>query len=400
MRLESDPKADQQSTMDGPEKNETVRALDVGWHTKSVGKQTSLQRRPAVPLQAQAGNAKSTKPSRREIELIGERLKARQSHLAFFLDTARSDVNNIRIYFTWVNGVYTRCYGHYDLVIKQANAEAQTEQAWLDFVSGVAIGSAVGLIAEALIAGRTVSFLSEKALETISEVGAEFVEGGIGTFAKFQVPTATTLGDIAPALKQVQALQRLDELNTVVLSMAVPGTYVYSAPIVMTEKLSADLRVAEAGGKRQFTDAQVSDYSARLKKIDTATVNLDESVKKAEAAFDVLRLRYSSKQAPSDQRTEQDVWIPWIAKQSGEGTRNVLITPVLSRTVLANHLVDIGLAARGTRGGRLNADISKSYQAKRNNMTIWLEPHMQLIEGARAEQAGLPAFWNDVFLGT
>jgi hypothetical protein len=43
------------------------------------------------------------------------------------------------------------------------------------------------------------------------------------------------------------------------------------------------------------------------------------------ARFDALRTAYNGKQPPSDMRCEQDIWIPWIAQQSGEAIRNVFV---------------------------------------------------------------------------
>jgi hypothetical protein len=125
--------------------------------------------------------------------------------------------------FKWVNSVYRRCYDHYQRVINQAAAEAQTEQAWLDYASGAAIGITVGLIGEAIIAGRA----AEKALEGIAEVSGEFIEGGISANVKFDVPVPKIAPELSPALRQVQSLQKLDDLSAAVLPMAT-GSQVYT----------------------------------------------------------------------------------------------------------------------------------------------------------------------------
>lgn len=138
----------------------------------------------------------------------------------------------------------------------------------------------------------------------------------------------------------------------------------------------------------------------KLMKIELITFSSqsDRQVAAAATTFNELRTRYSSQQPPQDQRCEQDVWIPWIAQQSGEGTRNIFVTHVLNRTVLANHLVDIGLAARGTVGGRLNSDISDSRMSKPGDIMSTREPHQQLIVGARSEAGLLPMYWARMFL--
>ncbi|MBB5166961.1 hypothetical protein [Mycobacterium sp. AZCC_0083] len=348
----------------------------------------TVQRAPTKPLV----------PSVNDIEILGTKLKTRQLNVSVFTRNATQDINALREYFKWVNAVYRRCYDHYDLVIKQAAAEAQTEQAWLDYASGAAIGIAVGLAAEGVIAAAAKAGLAaEKSLEAIGEVAGEFIEGGISANVKFDVPVPKIAPELSPALRQVQTLQKLDDLSAAVLPMAT-GSQVYTDAIVGTERISADLRVGEAGGKRRMTDSAIQQEHVKLMRFELASFQSDREVDAVAARFDALRTAYNGKQPPSDMRCEQDIWIPWIAQQSGEAIRNVFITPVLSRPVLANHLVDIGLAARGGAGGRLNADISKSRRTKPEEITSTLEPHQQLIVGARAENPALPQVWRAIFL--
>jgi hypothetical protein len=344
---------------------------------------STVQRAPTKPLV----------PSVNDIEILGTRLKTRQLNLSAFTKNATQDINSLREYFKWVNSIYRRCYDHYQLVINQAAAEAQTEQAWLDYASRAAIGITVGLVGEAIIAGRA----AEKALEGIAEVSGEFIEGGISANVKFDVPVPKIAPELSPALRQVQSLQKLDDLSAAVLPMA-KGSQVYTDAIVGTERISADLRVGEAGGKRRMTDSEIQQEHLKLMRFELASFQSDREVDAVAARFDALRAAYGGKQPPADMRCEQDIWIPWIAQQSGEAIRNVFVTPVLSRPVLANHLVDIGLAARGGAGGRLNADISKSRRTKPDDIMSTLEPHQQLIVGARAENPALPQVWRAIFL--
>lgn len=363
---------------------ETQRLLHTpDQKTSAPIQRSTVQRAPTKPLV----------PTLNDIEILGMKLKTRQINLSAFTKNATQDINSLREYYKWLNSVYRRCYDHYELVVKQAAAEAQTEQAWLDYASGVAIGVTVGLIGEAIIAGRA----AEKALEGIAEVAGEFVEGGISANVKFDVPVPKIAPELSPALRQVQSLQKLDDLSAAVLPMAT-GSQVYADAIVDTERISADIRVGEAGGKRRMTDSDIQQRHLKLMRFELASMRSDQEVDAAAARFDALRKAYVGKQPPTDMRTEQDIWIPWIAQQSGEPIRNVFVTPVLSRPVLANHLVDIGLAGRDGAGGRLNADITKSRMTKPGEVLSTLQPHQQLIIGARAENSGLPEFWRGVFL--
>jgi hypothetical protein len=360
--------------------------------TNAVPASADVQRAPAGTGGAPSpASAAASAAARNEIELLGARLKINQINLTSFLRDANADITNIRAYFKWLNDVYARCYQHYALVIAQAGAEAQTEHAWLDFASGVAIGATVGLISEAAIAGRA----AEKALESVTEVAAEFAEGGLGSFANFDVPKPALSAD-APALNRSPRWRSW--MNSMQPCFPRLSASLYLDPIVQSERLTAELRVAEAGGARRMSDADVQEMRLKLMRFEVSSSQSDRVVTTAVAAFDALRRRYKGQQPPSDQRTEHDIWIPWISQQSGAPQLNVFITPVLSRTVLANHLVDIGLAGRGAVGGRLNADISQSRRTKPDNIMTTKEPHQQLILGARAEAPAIPPFWAKLLL--
>jgi hypothetical protein len=228
---------------------EAQRLLHANLEKPSARVQRStVQRAPTKPLV----------PSLNDIEILGMKLKTRQINLSAFTKNATQDINSLREYYKWLNSVYRRCYDHYELVVKQAAAEAQTEQAWLDYASGVAIGITVGLGAEILIAKAAKAGLAaEKSLEAVGEVAGEFVEGGISANLKFDVPVPKIASELSPALRQVQSLQMLDDLSAAVLPMAT-GAQVYTDAIVDAECISAEIRVSEAGGKRRMapeTDA-------------------------------------------------------------------------------------------------------------------------------------------------
>lgn len=345
-------------------------------------------------------------PSNGEVQAITQRLGARQAELAGLLEAAKLDIGNVRNYFKLVNGVYDRSYGHYQLVLNQANAAADSQQVWVDLVVGVATGLAVGALFEATLAAKA----AQLSVELLSEAAAEAVEGvvGLGTKATgiTEIPKAQVSDELNPAWKQVAALQKLDELNQAVVQLAIPGTYLYSSPLMLGERLSGEIRVAEAGGTRNMTDAEVRAAFDKLKTFDQQSAQNQVSVKAAKEKFDCLRQSYSSKQQPPDLGVEQDIWIPWIAKQDPIG--NVFFGSILSNKVIANHLVDIQLAARGAPGGRLNADISGSRvrdtyadpitgEPKSASPTMET-PSTQLRDGASNELPMVKLHWREIFL--
>jgi hypothetical protein len=365
---------------------------------------------PGVPSFQQINKPPATNadlkdlPPRNEIELIGVRLKTRQTDFASFLKDAKGDVDNIKAYFKWVTDVYDRSYSHYDLLLKQANEQADSQQAVVDFIFGVALGVAVGALSEVTLG----AWAADTAFELLAEVAAEGAEGGLGLGAaaagiKPEIAKAKVSDDLNPAFKKIQALQQLDGLNSAVLTMAIPGPLVYADPIVQTERLSAELRVAEAKGERKMSDLDIRQAYLKLMQVDLRSLQLENAIKVQQGKFDALRAAYMGKQAPTDVRTEQDIWIPWIAKQETEGAWLGLFDSILEKRIITNHFVDIGLAAYGSPGGRLNADAGASNSAITPMDAPVGVPHLvpgplQLKKGAIAAQSGVTEFWKDVFL--
>ncbi len=361
---------------------------------------------PGVPSFQQANKTPTTGaavkdlPPRNDIELMGMRSKARQIDSTTFITAVQTDIKNIREYFKWVNSVYERSYEHYDLVLKQANAQAETQQVVVDLLFGVALGVAVGALSEVTLGAMA----ANTAYELLAEVAAEGVEGGLGlgagvTGIKPEIAKAKASDELNPALKKIQALTQLDDLNSAALQMAVTNTFVYTNPIVQAERLSAELRVAEAGGERRLSDDDIRQGYLKLMRFDLQGLRMENTIKETQVKFDALRAAYMGKQAPTDLRTEQDIWIPWLAQQNPVGSWGGLFASIVENKIIANHLVDIGLAARGARGGRLNADISDhDYEKDYDEGKVDASPGNQIVSGAKAEAPNIPAFWSDVFL--
>jgi hypothetical protein len=333
---------------------------------------------------------------RNEIELIGMRLKSRQIDLLSFLTEAKTDIENIRKYFEWVNGVYTRCYDHYKLVLDQVKAELETAQKWFDFIFGLVVGVSIGLMSEALFVAEGAALF----LELVVEVGAEITEGLIGLI-KPDIPKPKLLNSLAPEFKQVQSLQILDRLNTVVLKMAIPGTFTYTDPIVQCERLSAELRIIETHKKnaaRRIPDADIRTMYLKLMLFDLRTKMAETEIDKSKKEFDLLRVLYTGKAAPSDQRCEQDIWIPWIAHQD----INTFFAPVIFNEQIRHHLVDIGLVGWEGKGGRLNIKVgdlrSSLFEPSAGELIEKQDIVNDMHNASVAEAALLPNYWQDVFL--
>jgi len=363
--------------------------------------------RPVAPTSAQTTSLqRQTRPGTKpelpvpmeSVEAVRAALTARQAGLNDFLTVAKQDVANIRSHFSFVNGVYRRCFDHHALVVAQANAQAQSKQAWVDFAFGVGVGVGVGLMSEVLIAGK----LAEAAYETVAEVGAEMVEGGVSRFVKPEVPKAELVPDLAPELKQITSLQKLDELNGILVGVAVPGTYVYTEPLVQSERILAELRLTAAGVSAQdrtLTDTEVRERFAKLAKFEMASSRLDLQLAATRAAFDKLREAYFARPALTDELVEQDIWIPWIAAQDVD----TFFAPTPFNKLIRQHLRDISMYSRLGAGGLphydslLGAEVWPSNPATDEERAV-VGSYQRQKARASAESARLPAFWNKVFL--
>ena len=107
-----------------------------------------------------------------------------------------------------------------------------------------------------------------------------------------------------------------------------------------------------------------------------------------ELKFDALRAAYMGKQAPTDQRCEQDIWIPWIAKQN-PGEEGFWSTGPVRDDHPAQPLRRHRSGDAGARGGRLNADVDTSHSDVNYGPTgvSSVSTSDELALGAKAEQA-------------
>ncbi len=331
------------------------------------------------------------------VAAVRTRLDARHKSLNQFLTDSKQDITNIRTHFGFVNGVYKRSFDNHAMVIAQAKAQAETKQAWVDFAFGVAVGVSVGMMGEALIAGR----LAESAFELVAEVGAEMVEGGIASRVKPEVPKFELLPDAAPELKQIRSLQILDDLNVVVIEMAVPGASVFTQPLVQCERVTAELRLIASGADekhRKMTDDQIREQFAKITKFDQASAQADAKLAASKAAFDKLRAQFFARPPITDAKVEQDIWISWIAAQAID----TFFAPTLFNSLIRQHFRDIGLSGRLGVEGLGNYDRLFGEYWPHNPGTpqerAVVASYTALKNAAAAEGKAIPAFWNKVFL--
>lgn len=328
--------------------------------------------------------------SRNDVELLGVRFQERLIDLEYFLEAAMTDISNIRNYFKWVNDVYNRCYGHYTLLMQQAKQQVEAQDKWVDLVADVGVGLAVGALAEVVIPLEE----AQKVYIVLRDIGSETGAGLIGMATKTDSDAFNIPLDLNPAFKKLAAFQQLDKINTLVLGMAVPGASLYTDPIRDAEHISAELRVAEAGGQRRWSDEEIQEMYLGLLRFEVTSLQLAEHLHEVEGKFDALRKAYMGKKAPTDQRCEQDIWIPWIAEQNPTGRGFWSSGSVLNEKIFLNHFMDIGLVDRlgvytedtGAADGTLESDEEPELTAS------------LLIDASKAELQGLHAYWNDVFL--
>jgi hypothetical protein len=153
-----------------------------------------------------------------------------------------------------------------------------------------------------------------------------------------------------PAIKQLQGLQQIDRMSTMVLGMGARAPQIYADTAVAAERLVGELRVREANGKREANDQQVTSLADQLRQLDTEAQPLDQQLKEAQAKLDVVR-DMAGRDLPSEPRVEFDLWIVWIAAltdTTGWGPARAL-----NNSKLEQHFMDIKFDDEMGLGGRL-----------------------------------------------
>ncbi len=310
--------------------SETARSKPVG-----------IQRAPA-PVGPTAVGAL---PSRAALETLRTRATGLQVRLGTFVGNGKARVAEIRNFWATVNGVYERVYGHYSLVLAQGRAAARNEE----LVANVLIGTGLGIFADvalpATIINAAVRQVLSEVAPNIAQVPMQFKAGG---------SAAEPLAAQLPNLKQLQAVTALDKLQSTLLEIADPAPQLLANLALAAQRLVGEVRVAEARGAREMTDAQVQQEYQKLDAALSKLAGIEEKLQEAETKFEALGKYFTSLKVPSDQTAEQDIWIEWIVAQGSPPY-------ALNNRPIANHLRDIGLSGGATdmRYGRLSVNFGR-----------------------------------------
>jgi hypothetical protein len=322
----------------------------------------------------------------------GERVDS----LEAFLKRAKEDLKTYRSRFAHVsNQHYRDAYESYKKVIKEMNKSADTEQFLVNnifsFVSNVGIGALGNALQEAKRIGAAVNLYGGSAVNT-----------GTGNLTP-QIQKAEISENLNPAVHQARGLQKLDDLNAVVLEIAATSVGPLSRPVKLAEQLIAELRVASAGGKRELSDEQVRQGVAELEGYDTRGRQLMEVIGRTNGHLDKLMELFNRSPFPSRRHCEQDIWISWMSHQ-GPGWRSVLF-----RDELHERLIFLGLATEDIgfepgqpdtlKGGRLGVATRGLTDRVGPGGHIWNKDAATWLRDASLNELKYVAqYWSSIFL--
>ena len=368
-----------------------------------------------LALQSEAGNQAVTQLLRKQrvraepkpladmnrLRVLATAAKARRDMLAQYLKTARDDLGSYRAKFRQVNERYEGAYATYKRTIKDMNASIDSEQFVINqvfsFVNNVTVGALGNALQSAKVISATVNLYAGSAINTATGNAAP------------QIPKAEISDDVNPALRRADGLQKLDDLNATVLSIAADAIVPVSEPMQLAEKLMAEVRVAAARGKRELTDDQVRQGVATLEGYEERGGKFVAAVLSAHQELDKLRLLFTRSPSPSQRRCEQDIWITWMSHQEvGWGPSRW--ASVLGRPELHTRLIELGLATydigfqpgqpEHLRGGRLGVATRGLTDRVLPNGTIMSKDSPSWLRSASLnELPRVGQYWVSVFLG-
>lgn len=287
-----------------------------------------ILRTASVQRDGQTTPKAGTVPSRGAVENLRNRATGLQDQIGSFIGIGKGQVAQIRSFWAQLNGAYERVYGHYTMVLSQGAAAARKEEV----VANVLIGTGLGIFADITLPATLVNAAVRQVLSEVSpniaQVPMQFKAGG---------SDAAPLPDQLPAFKQLQTVSKLDELQSILLQVADPAPQLLGSLALAAERLIGETRVAQAGGRREMSDAQVKQDYDRLEGALSKLAAIDEPLRQAQSKFDLLGKTFSGLTIPTDREAEQDIWIEWIVAQGSPPY-------ALNNRVIANHLRDIELS--------------------------------------------------------
>jgi hypothetical protein len=254
-------------------------------------------------------------------------------------------------------GYYTAAYDTFTTVLKKAKADAESRANFLNAISGIVIGTGLGLAGGAIFEGA--EGLAAVIVEAAGE-GAEYKVGKLMDFsskADFEPPKGVDAGIKASEQWQqlAQAWKGLALLNTAMLGF---GEY-----RVQLERVAGGLGAFATGGS---APRSLDDLAGEVHQMEQKDVvgrfltRLDETWHGLIAFSRALhhpvlqRLEYE---------IEQDLWIQWISQLRGSGPQvnkwgmpvpvymDERVQDALDEDAVENHLERIGLIGEKSRLG-------------------------------------------------
>jgi hypothetical protein len=216
---------------------------------------------------------------------------------------------------------YESAYTSYAAVVGAAREEAQTQQAWIDALVGIAIGVGVGMLSGAIVplaigeaAAASLSIGSKILIEATGEVveaGAAFGGKRFNITPKVEGQDLQP-GGIDPNLLNSDIWKTLSRMYQSILAVQ---NVSWSLPLLLgnTEYAMGQLRLIEAGGNADMSQAELTDLALTLIHANQAMRALDQEIDMRMSNLATSETQLDAALRYPRPELEQDIWIIWMA---------------------------------------------------------------------------------------
>jgi hypothetical protein len=291
-----------------------------------------------------------------------------------------------------LSSTYTTAYNNFRQVINAAEAEAQNQQWWTDFIVDIVCGVVAGLIGGAYISesskvilqiGKKAITRSEVGLAVITSAGGESAASGVGKTGLLEIAgQRIDTSALHPAIREVELWKNTARIYAASQQFSGFRSDLHDRVLGISQFIT-DVERYGAGREVDFTPEGIGAEvdTLEIEDEDWMWVNddLPDYVNAAEQAVDsAFQIDAASVSARDIERT---IWLLWISGLDGPY--------VLDLSAIEEHI--------GPDGLRL-VDFG-DYTSGINEMIAWIMAR-QLVEAAKSDLANLGSLdWGDFPLG-
>lgn len=243
-----------------------------------------------------------------------------------------------------IGGTYKQAYETFRGVLNRAQQEAQNQQRWTDIIIGVVCGTAAGLAAAFVLPSTAAGWFSL----TMAEAGtAAASSAGQGVLSATLSAAASSLTQVAgqnlssaglePTVQELGMWRKVAEIYRSGLEMSAPSRASHALTLALAD-LIADVRVLEAGGHTNLTEASLATTLTQLEQQDAALTAAGTELQTRLTELQALKVGVQAinPQQKTVTQVERDIWVLWMSSLA-------LNSNILDLDEIENHIGPKGL---------------------------------------------------------